>query len=189
MPAKLSRDDILGAILAGGRSSRLGGGDKGQLEIGGRSIRTRIEERLAPQAGRIILNTQDRLDIAPGPLRGLHAAIAEAQDAGARWVATVSTDVPFIPGDLVERLSEAGPPAIAASNGQRHFIIGLWPVSLLADLERGLIHEGLRRAQDWARRCGAGVVEWPAQPHDPFFNINTPDDLEEARRIVRESAP
>lgn len=116
------------------------------------------------------------------PLAGLHAALnwaAVSHDA----VLTVPSDCPFLPADLVQRLSVAGVPAIAASGDEVHYLTGIWPVKLLPRIE-GALAQGMRRVKDWAAAAEASVVTWPAIPFDPFMNVNTPEDLAVAEGIA-----
>jgi molybdenum cofactor guanylyltransferase len=159
--------------------------------------------------------TDQHLDIGT-PLAGLHAALRWAKDHRFDAALTVPSDAPFVPRDLAGRLAGEGA-SVAASGGQTHYLTGFWPAYLLEILEEALLHvrhsresgnpalvdEGsgvpafagvtengrMRRVQDWVRLCDARIIEWPVQPFDPFFNINTPDDLAEAERIAAEFAP
>lgn len=189
-----------GVIIAGGKSSRLGGGPKCLREVGGRSILARIVSRISPQAGIVAVNTGDAavgeaaagLPLIPDrkrgigtPLAGIHAALSWARDIGADRVLTVPSDTPFLPADLVERLAAAGAPAaIAASGGQPHYLTGLWPVPLLAAIEDAIERRGLFRVRDWADAAGAASVNWPVEPFDPFFNVNTVQSLAEAADLA-----
>lgn len=129
-----------------------------------------------------------------GPLAGLHAAMAWAieADPAATAIATVSSDCPLLPLDLVGRLADAisarpGLPAIAVSADQRHPTIALWPLTLSHDLGETL-RQGALSADRFARRHGAIEVSFPmrnigGEDVDPFFNVNTPEDLERARKL------
>jgi len=190
---------ILAVIVAGGRSSRMGREKAFEL-IGGRTIMSRIVERLSSQVSAVVINANGdverfrdlglpvfgdvRQDIGT-PLAGLHAALCFANEQDFASVLTVPSDCPFLPLDLAGRLAaEGGDAAIAASGAQAHYLTGLWSCHLLEDLEQAL--DQPPRLQDWARRCGAAVVEWPEVPFDPFFNVNTPEELAEAERIAAE---
>ena len=192
------RDSIPAVILAGGLSRRMGGGDKGLLPFGDGTVLSSIIRRLAPQARPIGLNANgdpgrfavlglpvlpDSLPDRLGPLAGLLAAMEWATSLGADRVLTVPGDAPFLPPDLLLRLSKAGAPAIAASGGWVHPVVGLWPVTLAASLRHNLA-QGLRRVEPFAQAAGATTVEFPIPPDspDPFLNLNTPEDLAAARR-------
>jgi molybdopterin-guanine dinucleotide biosynthesis protein A len=199
----MEREAVLGAILAGGLSRRMGGGDKALLPLAGRPVLAHVIERLAPQVGGLILNANgdparwagfglpvaaDSLAGHPGPLAGLLAALdwAAERAPGREWLACAPCDAPFLPRDLVRRLAGAlagGRAAVAASGGRRHPVAGLYHVGLRAGL-RGFLAAGGRRAGEWAERIGAGVAEFPVGPVDPFFNLNTPEQLARAERLV-----
>ena len=174
----------LGAIIAGGRSRRMGA-DKLTLTLHGTRIIDHVIARLAPQVDALIINANDDAqrfagstvvpDLRPSasPLAGLHAVLTYAAARGFTHVLTTSGDTPFLPDDLFARLSAHGA-AIAASAGRDHYLIGLWPVSTLP-----LLTEDKIRVRDWVDAVQAMRVMWDG---DPFFNINTPDDLAEAAR-------
>jgi molybdopterin-guanine dinucleotide biosynthesis protein A len=190
---------IAGAIIAGGRSSRMGQ-EKALLDLGGMPMMAHVIARIAAQADEVFINANGDParfagfgrsivpDLGSGtgtPLAGLQACLRYAAAENFDAVLTVPSDAPFIPRDLVRRLADSkAPAAIARSGGQDHFLTGLWSVGLCEELDLAMVKDGLVRVQDWARRCRAVSVNWPAQPHDPFFNINTPEDLAEARRIA-----
>ena len=196
----------LGVVLAGGLARRMGGGDKARLRIGGRTIIERVLARLKPQCAALILNANgdparfadtglavvpDSVPDFAGPLAGILAgldwAAREAPDVAD--IVSVPGDCPFLPEDLVARLSaartrEAAPLACARSGEWRHPVVGLWPVALRGDLRQALVAEGMRKIEAWTARHGVAVADWPAAPIDPFFNINTPEDAAEAERIA-----
>ncbi len=100
---------------------------------------------------------------------------------------TVPSDTPFLPFNLVAKLLEKAVvrgAAIAASGDQEHYIIGAWKTELLDDLESAIARDNLFRVKDWANRASAQKVEWPVEPHDPFFNVNAPEDLRIAEQIL-----
>lgn len=195
---------IAGAIIAGGHSSRMGR-EKAFVQLAGQPLLAHVIAKLAHQVDTLLINANgdtDRFlafglrvipDIRSGiatPLTGiqtcLHAAAAEGFDA----VLTTPCDTPFLPSDLVQRLSAASlPGVIAASGKQRHVLTGLWSVALRDVLDTAIQQDGLRRVQDWAAHCAAVSIFWPDKPIDPFFNVNTPEDLAEARRFAAESTP
>ena len=193
----------LTVVLAGGLARRMGGGDKPLVVLGGQPLLGHILDRLRPQVAGLALNANedparyrdfdlpilaDSLPDRPGPLAGILAALDWAAAAGAEHVLTVPGDTPFLPRDLAGRLGEAvrsgAAAAIAASGGRRQPIAGLWPVAARDALHRSIVDDGLRRVDDWARHLGAVVVDFAIDPVDPFFNLNTPDDLAEAERLL-----
>jgi molybdenum cofactor guanylyltransferase len=105
------------------------------------------------------------------------------------WIVSAPSDCPFLPRDLVPRLHQArldagATIARAASGGRRHPVIALWPAALREDLRRALTKEGARKVGEWSARYKLAVAEWPAVPLDPFFNVNTPDDVAQAERLA-----
>jgi molybdenum cofactor guanylyltransferase len=197
---------IVGLLLAGGLSRRMGGGDKTLREIGGKTILDRVIERMRPQVSALVLNANgdparfaayglpvvaDGIADFAGPLAGVLAGLdwAAANRPDCAMVASVATDAPFLPEDLVARLaagvSEAGADlACGASGGQAHPVIGLWPVRLRDDLRHALVDEGIRKVDVWTSRYHLATVEFPVGRIDPFFNANRPDDLAAAERLL-----
>ncbi|MGH7015239.1 MAG: molybdenum cofactor guanylyltransferase MobA [Stellaceae bacterium] len=197
---------IAGVLLAGGLSRRMGGGDKSLRVMAGATILARVIARARPQVTALVLNANgdparfaefslpvvsDSIPDFAGPLAGVLAGLDWAQShvAGATHVASFATDAPFLPTDLVMRLADAVSDgrhdlACAASNGRSHPVFGLWPLGFRADL-RAALNSGLRKVDQWTARHRLAVVEFPAQPHDPFFNTNTPKDLDEGERVSR----
>ncbi|TVS04714.1 MAG: molybdenum cofactor guanylyltransferase MobA [Rhodobacteraceae bacterium] len=195
----------LGVILAGGQATRMGGGDKGLRLLDGRPLLAHVIERLAPQVSDIVLNANgaperfadfglpvvsDTLYGWPGPLAGVLAGMDRAAAQGTDTIVTVAADTPFFPHDLVTRLIEAAAPsgvALAATRAEgrlwHHPTFGLWPVRLFEDLHLAL-GRGQRKTILWAERHGAGTAEFSTTPFDPFFNINTPEDLQIAETLM-----
>jgi molybdopterin-guanine dinucleotide biosynthesis protein A len=199
-----------GLVLAGGLARRMGGGDKALIRIGGETILDRVLERLAPSCAGIILNANgdpgrfarfgrpvvpDNVAGFAGPLAGILAGLDWAAEHAPdiEWLASVPGDCPFLPRDLVARLhaarGAAGTPLACAQSGEwRHPVVGVWRVALRADLRRALVDENLRKIEMWTARHGVALATWPAAPVDPFFNVNTPDDLAEATRLAQAHA-
>lgn len=193
----------VGVILAGGRATRMGGGDKGALMLGGSSLLSRCIARLAPQVDAMVLNANGDparfdgfglpvvADTVPGfvgPLAGVLAGMDWAADHGAEAVISVAADTPFFPLDLAQRLRDEGDLVLAATPDpvrrlNRHPTFGLWPVALREDL-RAALEGGLRKVVLWTDRHDAGLAMFEATPFDPFFNINTPEDLVRAEGLL-----
>ncbi len=207
----ISPAPIPGVLLAGGKSWRMGGREKCLLELAGRPLLDHVIGRAQPQVDVLILNAPgdparfasfglevaaDVIDGFAGPLAGVLTGMewARTNTPQARHIATFPCDAPFLPNDLVARLREAAQSenaaiALAASAGREHPAFALWPVEMMEDLRRATTEEGLRRMGEWTARCKAARVEYPCQPVDPFFNINSPQDLAEAERILSHSRP
>jgi molybdopterin-guanine dinucleotide biosynthesis protein A len=197
----VKKDDLLPAmILAGGLSRRMGGGDKGLLQLGDRPILGHVIDRIGPQASALALNANgdaarfaefglavvaDPVPGFAGPLAGILAALSWMPTA--THVLTVPADTPFLPRDLAARLRMAvrdpGDSIIAARGGRRHPVVGLWPIGCRDRLEAAL-RQGLRKVEAWTERVDARVVSFDEAPANPFFNVNTPDDLATARGLL-----
>jgi len=196
----------LGVVLAGGLARRMGGVDKPMQRMGGRSLLERVVERLSPQCDRLILNANgdpsrfaafglpvvaDGLADFPGPLAGILAALewTAANRPDIAWVVSVAADCPFLPGDLVSglhraRAAENAELAVAASGGQTHPVIGLWNVGLRQALRQALVVEDIRKISSWTARHRLASATWPIEPIDPFFNVNTPEDIARAETLA-----
>ena len=200
--------DIPGIILAGGLSRRMGGGDKGLLMLGKTTIIERVIDKISPQVGSLAININGdssrfpdyKLPIIPdsikgylGPLSGILAGMEWAFKNGNRYIATVAADTPFLPDDLIKRLhamvkSKNLNIGIAASRilcGDDVFIhptFGIWEVALKDDLRDALAND-TRKIMFWAKKFKLDYYYFDTSDKlsDPFFNINTPDDLEEAK--------
>ena len=188
--------EIAGLILAGGRATRMGGRNKAEIDLAGQTLLARTIARARPQVGRLLVNANrdpalfaryglpvlaDTIGDHWGPLAGILAGLDHLRGAWPqiRWLASFPTDSPFFPETLVARLAEAisgHEIAMATSRGRAEPIFSLWPVSL-ADELRGALSNGVRKVEDFARRYRLASVDFPA---DAFFNINTPDDLQQA---------
>jgi FdhD protein len=197
---------IPAVILAGGRSSRMGGGDKGLLTLGGHSMLEHVVAALRPQTSALMLNSNSGADLFTalglevhadalpgrlGPLAGIHTAMLWARAQGADAVLTVPGDCPFLPANLVQKLTAArrrNEAAIAASNGQTHPVVGLWPCTLAEHLEAAL-QGGMRRVRDFLAEIPHVNVEFPASEPDPFWNVNTPEDLQRAQALLTRNPP
>lgn len=197
-------DTAPAAILAGGRSLRMGGGDKCMLMLGASTILAHVIANLRRQTGTILLNSNSdaelfsemgltvRADALPGhlgPLAGIHTAMLWAQEIGATSVLTVPADTPFLPPDLMARLIKAGAGrhiAIATCGEDVHPTIGLWPVALAGRLHRDLTR-GIRRLRTWLDQMSFKAAAFERGERDPFWNINTPKDWEQVCQTAANS--
>jgi molybdopterin-guanine dinucleotide biosynthesis protein A len=197
---------VAGILLAGGQSRRMGGGDKCLRLLGTRTILARIIARTAPQVAQLALNANgdaarfaayglpvvaDTIPDFAGPLAGVLAGLDWAAEhaADCTHLASVPTDAPFLPVDLVARLvaaieREGAVLACAASGGRTHPVCGLWPVALRGVLRRAMVDEGVRKVDQWTARYRLAAVEYGTAPYDPFFNTNRPEDLALAEAIA-----
>ena len=202
--------NVTGVLLAGGRAKRMGGGDKGLRALGGRTIMDYIVERVRPQVAVLLLNANgdpgrfsgyglpviadvisDESGGFAGPLAGVLTGMewAAANQPQCSWVVTFACDAPFAPSDLVARFvaaveEEGAAMACAASRGRAHPVFGLWPVALAAELRQVMSEEDIRKIDRWTARYNLIEVDFAADPFDPFFNINAPENLTEAERLL-----
>lgn len=203
------RAEIAGTILAGGKSRRMGGGDKALRMLAGRPLLAHAVARLQPQVSALAINANgdparfaafglpvvpDSIGDFAGPLAGILAGLEwAAEQPGVTHLATAPADSPFAPFDLVERLRAvpADRIAIAACNGETHQVFGLWPVAaapvLREWLETGQSRKVLAFVESRRHRVVAFEPVWTVVGEiDPFFNVNTPDDLTEAEGFAKE---
>lgn len=198
----------MAVILAGGEGRRLGGIDKARLPVHGQPLIRHVINAINPQADHVAISChdaperfeefglpviQDEFSERLGPIGGILSAmdwVAE-QHPDMEYILTVPTDTPFLPADLVRRLRYARDMAdlnmaCACSGDQIHPVIALWPVGIRHVLRASLNRAPERNVRNWARRIGCAYAIWPNDHADPFFNINTPDDLEQAEaRLVQ----
>lgn len=199
-------------ILAGGLGRRMdapahGAPQKPLVQLGGTPLIAHVIARLRPQVGQLWINANSGADayaglgcdlvpdtIAgyPGPLAGVLAGLERlaAEDAHASLL-TVPADTPFLPSDLAARLqqrqAETGGVVCAGSLGQRHPVIALWPASARTALRESL-GAGRLKVGLLMDALNAVTEVWDSEPEDPFFNVNTPEDLAiaEIRRTARQ---
>ena len=184
----------------------MGGGDKARLCIGSKTILQRVLSAIGPQCAGVVINANgerarfadtglpvvaDTIPDFAGPLAGILAGLdwTAAHKRDIEWLLSVPGDCPFLPHDLVTRLHQARLAAktslaCARSGEWRHPVVALWPVALREDLRRALTGEGLRKIEIWTARHGVALADWPAEPVDPFFNVNTPDDAARAESLA-----
>lgn len=202
---------VAGLILAGGRGRRMGGPDKPLAELGGRRLIDHVIARIAPQVAGLAINLsgdasrfaglglplvadlteEGRIEAFAGPLAGVLSGLewAATQGGAIAWLAVFPADTPFLPRDFVERAmaavrDEGADLAVAESGGRVHPTVALWPLALKDRLRRLIVEEGVRRADRLLDAFRAARVVYAAAPVDPFFNVNTPEDLETAERLI-----
>lgn len=202
---------ILGVLLAGGLSRRMGGGDKGLMPLGGKPLMAHAFDRLKAQTGNIIVNANgdpnrfasfaapvvaDTIEGFAGPLAGVLAGLrfAEKLDNAPTFIVTAAADTPFFPDNLVEALKAKAANdktiVLATSNDRRHPTFGLWPVCLADDLAAWLLDKKNRKVLLWVERHNWATADFKSVVFsdltiDPFFNINTPEDFETAQTLLK----
>jgi len=198
--------EIAGVLLAGGQSSRFGGADKCLQFLDGKTLLERVALNAAPQVGALILNAngdterfpdlgiavvEDSIEGFAGPLAGVLSAMdfVAKHVPQARWVATFATDAPFVPVNWVNRVlaaitREDAHMGTVSSQEHTHPVFGLWPVDLRFELRKAIEIERMRKVRAWTSRYKLATVAFETGPVDPFFNINTPEDLAEAESLL-----
>jgi molybdopterin-guanine dinucleotide biosynthesis protein A len=197
---------ILAVILAGGLARRMDGASKPLADLAGSPLIERVVAVARRQNLPIAINLHqitpqaiepfaqlglpfiaDAVPDHAGPLAGVLGALDHAAANGFDAVLSLPCDSPFLPDDLVARLvrEARGGLACAASGGRVHPVIALWPVGLRFDLRRALIEEDQRAPGRFQQQHAGVAVDWPVNPRDPFFNVNTPADLAAAEALLR----
>lgn len=202
--AKISLDQCTGVILAGGRSSRMGGGDKFLLDIAGSTMLQRVIDQLSPSLQHLLISANgdltrleaynlplitDEIEGFAGPLAGIHAAMRWVEEnlPACTHCLSAAADTPFFPksypADMLAALNDAGPDHIimARSNGRHQPSFALWPISCRAALESAL-KQGLRKIRAFTDAQPSAVCEFEnlsinGKQIDPFFNVNEAADL------------
>ncbi len=197
---------MIGIILAGGRATRMGGGDKGLKSVGGLPMLEAVIATLRRQCDHLALNANgdparfapyglpvlpDDLPDHPGPLAGVLAGLdwAARHHPDQPFVVTAPTDTPFLPDDFVARLQDVrvddrAEIVCARSGGDTHPVAALWSVALRHDLRRALSVENVRKVGAFLARHPVAYADWPVHPHDPFFNANAPEDIATAETMA-----
>lgn len=205
-PELIGPEDIVGVVLAGGLSRRMDGREKSFVSVAGKPMLRHVLDRFTPQVEKVIINANgdvgrfaeydypvvaDPIPDYAGPLAGILAALdwAAAHHPDSQFVVSVAADAPFLPSNLVQQflrvVADLGPELLcAASYGRTHPVVGLWPVHLRDELRRAVVDKGIRKVDVWTMRYRLAYVEFNNDIGDPFFNVNRPDDLLEAERLL-----
>jgi molybdenum cofactor guanylyltransferase len=199
-------NNILAVVLAGGKSKRFGQ-DKNQIKLGNKTlldhvlskISSRFEEILIVSSHSIDSKKRKNITIIPdcfddfGPLAGVLSAMKWLKENHKRyqWVATFPSDTPFFETSIIEEYKKKiklkdSLLYFIKSNNKKHNIFGIWSIELLKQLEDDLINNNFRKVEDWANKIGVKTIDIEPRNFDPFFNINTKEDLEEAKKILKE---
>jgi molybdenum cofactor guanylyltransferase len=188
--------EVAVVILAGGEGRRLGGGKPLRL-LGGEPLIDRAVRKARIWSATLAVAVRDATQVrgckvevihdredVEGPLGGLASALQFALARECELLLTIPADMPFLPEELLNRLAAAIADqscALSSSGGHAHPVCSLWKVSAADQLEV-YIATGRRSLRGLADLVGCAVVEWPSEPLDPFFNVNTPEHLAEAER-------
>jgi len=200
----MTEDNILGAILAGGQSKRMGK-DKLFLEFNNKKLIEHTIDKVKKYLKKVIIITnqnnefflknnlitvKDCIEGQLGPLVGILTAMKWAKEnlSKCSWIATFPCDTPFFPESIIKSFikeSEKKESLIlcASSHGRKHNIFGLWSLDLYDKLKDDLINKKVRKVQDWTEKNKIKNLEFKFKDYDPFFNINTEEDLEFAKKL------
>ena len=202
----MSEHNILGAILAGGQSKRMGK-DKLFLELNNKKLIEHTIDKVKKYLKKIIIITnqdnefffknnlttvKDCIEGQLGPLVGILTAMKWAKEnlSKCSWIATFPCDTPFFPESIIKSFIEESKKKeslilCASSHGRKHNIFGLWSLDLYDKLENDLINKKIRKVQDWTEKNKIKNLEFKFKDYDPFFNINTEEDLEFAKKLSK----
>ena len=200
----MNEHNILGAILAGGQSKRMGK-DKLFLELNNRKLIEYTTDKVKKYLKKVIIITnqdneffsknnlitvKDCLEGQLGPLVGILTAMKWAREnlANCSWIATFPCDTPFFPESIIKNFIEESKKKeslilCASSHGRKHNIFGLWSIDLYEKLKNDLVNKKIRKVQDWTEKNKIKNLEFKFEDYDPFFNINTKEDLEFAKKL------
>jgi len=194
---------IAGVILAGGRSRRMGGAVKALLPLAGKPLLQHVIDRVQPQVGELYLSVEraseplavfglrqvedPRTDA--GPLAGLMRGL-QNMSVNYDWLMLAPCDAPFVPRDQGRRLLECAldsglPGAFARYGAEPQPTFSIWHRGLLPRMERAVTREHMAGLKQFLRLENLAVLDWPAAKVSPFFNINDPETLSEAERLLR----
>jgi len=200
-------NNILAVVLAGGKSKRFGK-DKNQAKLGDTTLLGHVLRKLSKRFEKIlIIANQDlnlkkskSISIIPdcikgnlGPLIGILSAMKwiKEKKLNYEWIASFPSDAPFFDISIIEKYENKmrlnnKQLYFAKSNQRRHNIFGLWSLKLLDQLENDLVNNNYRKVEDWSNKIGVETIDVKIEKFDPFFNINTKEDHDEAKKILEE---
>jgi len=199
----MDHNNILGAVLAGGKSQRFGE-DKSQVKLNGKLLIDYILSEIIDEFKEILIVSNKQIKFKnyenislindfkkdQGPLGGVLSAMKWAKEKNNKykWISTFPVDTPFFKKEILQKFlskinSEESKLFFIKSNNTRHNIFGIWSIDLIEKLEEGL-NNGERKVELWANSVGVKVINMEFLKEDPFFNINTKEDLEKAKEKV-----
>ena len=198
-------NNILGVVLAGGKSYRFGE-DKNKVKLGQKTLLDHVLYKISNKFDEILIVSSQSLEIKKiknvtlipdcyddfGPLAGVLSSMKWIKENKKlyHWIATFPSDTPFFETSIIDEYQKRiklkdSLLYFVKSNNKRHNIFGLWSIELLKPLENDLINNNFRKVEDWANKIGVKTIDIEAKKFDSFFNINTKEDLEEAKKILK----
>ena len=204
----MNDNNILAVVLAGGLSKRFGK-DKNQAKLGNLTLLEHVLAKVSKKFEKILIISNQKLDIENkgsitvipdcingnlGPLIGILSAMKWVREKKLHyeWIASFPSDTPFFNISIVEKYmsimkSNKSLLYFVKSNGKRHNIFGLWSLKLINELEKDLVQNHYRKVEDWSNKIGVETIDVKIEKFDPFFNINKKEDLEQAKKILKEN--
>ena len=198
----MSENNILGVVLAGGKSKRFGE-DKSKIKLNGKNLIQHTLDKIKTKFKTIVIvsnnkisndyfTVKDCIDGQLGPLVGVLSAMKwiKTNNHSYDWLATFPCDTPFFNVSLIDKFIEASKSSndllyFAKTKEKRHNIFGLWSLKLIETLEMDIVKNNYRKVEKWADKIGVKTINISYKEVDPFFNINTKADLEEAKEILK----
>ncbi len=199
----MDHNNILGTVLAGGKSQRFGQ-DKSQVKLDGTLLIDYILNEISDEFKEILIVSNNQIKFKhsdniskigdlkkdQGPLGGVLSAMKwiKEKKKDYKWISTFPVDTPFFKKEILQNfLSEINLEEsklfFIKSNNTRHNIFGIWSIDLMEKLEEDL-NNGERKVELWANSVGVKIINMEFKNEDPFFNINTKDDLEKAKEKI-----
>ena len=200
-------NNILAVVLAGGKSKRFGE-DKNHIKLGDKTLLEHVLSKIGNKFEEILIVSSHSLKIQKiknvtvipdcldnlGPLAGVLSSMKWVKEnkKSYQWIATFPSDTPFFEISIIEeykkkiKLNESLL-YFVKSNNKRHNIFGLWSINLLKTLENDLIKNKFRKVEEWANKIGLKTIDVVIKKFDPFFNINTKEDFEKAKEILKKN--
>jgi len=197
----MSENNILGVVLAGGKSERFGK-DKSEIKLGSKTLLIHTLDKIKSKFNKIIIVSnnkrvkdyvviKDCIEGQLGPLVGILSAMKwiKKNNYSYKWVMTFPCDTPFFDISIIDKFIEAtklndSPLYFVKSEEKRHNIFGLWSLKIMETLEADILKNDYRKVEKWANKIGVKTINITYDNIDPFFNINTQEDLEEAKKIL-----
>jgi len=200
-------NNILAVVLAGGKSKRFGE-DKNHIKLGDKTLLEHVLSKISNKFEEILIVSSHNQEIKKlenvtvipdcfedfGPLAGVLSSMkwVKENQKKYKWVATFPSDTPFFETAIIEEYKKRinmndSSLYFVKSNDKRHNIFGLWSIDLLGILEDDLLNNNFRKVEDWANKIGVKTIDIEVKKFDPFFNINTKEDFEKAKKILNEN--
>ena len=200
-------NNVLAVVLAGGKSKRFGE-DKNHIKLGDKTLLEHVLSKISNKFEEILIVSSHSLEtikiknvtVIPdcfddlGPLAGVLSSMKWVKDnqKSYQWIATFPSDTPFFETSIIREYKKRiklndSLLYFVKSNNKRHNIFGLWSIRLLKTLEDDLIKNDFRKVEEWANKIGVKTIDFETKKFDPFFNINTKKDFEEAKKIFNEN--